>query len=113
MTDDHAESAINFIRDTAKIAAEAKARAGYLTEYRKSKKALLMKKHEGLGIKTTAAQEREAYADPDYTEFLTVLETAVIESEKYRFLMKAAELRFEQWRTSQANSRAERQRYGA
>ena len=75
------EQAAQTIRDNAPAFGEAKAQRVYLEEYRKCKKALLMKDALKLGIESAAAQEREAYADPAYHQLLKGL-AAAIEAEE-------------------------------
>jgi len=84
--------------------AKAKAERVYLEEYRKSLKALLMKRslEESIG-----AQEREAYAHQEYRDLLQGLKSAVEVEEKLRWDLIAAQARVEIWRTEQANLRAE------
>jgi len=109
----HADTEINifrsldFIRDNAPLYAKAKSDRIYLEEFRKSKKALLMREAEQAGHKTGAMQEREAYAHPGYLELLEGLRAAVEEEEKFRWLMVAAQAKIEAWRTIEANRRAE------
>lgn len=111
--DERLEKALSFIRDKAKDYAKAKAQHLHLKEFRKSKKAILMQHAETLGFKTSAAQEREAYANNEYVELLKGLQAAVeIEATLY-YQLKAAELAIDIWRTRAANERAERGRYGA
>lgn len=104
------ENALAIIRDNAKTYAEAKAKRVYLEEYRKSKKALLIQSAPDT-CKTGLEKESYAYAHPEYLELLEGLKEAVAIEEELRFKFKAAELRFEQWRTMQANNRAELNRY--
>jgi len=88
--------------------AEATANRVYLAEFRKSKKAILMKEAEAKspGI-SAAAQEREAYASPEYVELLEGLKSAT-EIEVYtRHKLKILEMRFEAWRSKQATARTE------
>jgi hypothetical protein len=99
--------ALDFIRDNAPEYAQAKARRVYLENFRKSKKALLMREAEKAGHKTAAIQEREAYSDPAYIEVLEALQAATVEEERLRWLMVAAEAKVEAWRTIQATKRAE------
>ena len=87
--------------------AQAHAQAEHLAEFRKSKKALLMIEAEKAGHKTTAAQEREAYAHPDYIALLDGLRVATEQALSLRHRIKACEMRFEAWRTKQATRRAE------
>lgn len=109
----HADTEINifrsldFIRDNAPLYAKAKSERIFLEEFRKSKKALLMRAAESAGHKTGAMQEREAYADPEYVQLLEGLRGAVEEEEKYRWLIVAAQAKIEAWRTIEANRRAE------
>lgn len=88
--------------------AQAEAERVYLTEFKKSKKALLMQRHEGYqkGI-SIAAQEREAYADEEYVELLEGLKVATEKALSLKFKLDAMKMRFETWRTKQATMRAE------
>lgn len=100
--------ALDFIRDQAPAYAKAKAERVYLENFRKSKKALLMRNAELAGHKSAALQEREAYADPEYAEVLKALQVATEEEERLRWLMTAAEARIEVWRTLESSRRTER-----
>lgn len=99
--------ALDFIRDHAKIYAEAKAKRIYLEEYRKTKKALCMRAAELRGVSAANAQERDAYSHPEYIELLEGLKAAVEEEEKLRWMFVAAQAKIEVWRTIEANRRAE------
>lgn len=99
--------ALDFIRDNAPAYAKAKAERIYLEEYRKTKKALCMKAAEVGGIATAAAQERDAYADPEYIAILHALKAAVEEEERLRWLIVGAQAKIEVWRTLEANRRVE------
>ncbi|MBB5414082.1 hypothetical protein [Paraburkholderia atlantica] len=99
--------ALDFIRDNAPAYAQAKAQRVYLENFRKSKKALLMRAAEIKGHKTAAIQEREAYADPEYIETLAALQIATEEEERLRWLITAAEAKIEAWRTIESTRRAE------
>ena len=96
--------AIDYIIKQGRHYAKARADRVYIEEYRKSLKALLMKQS---GQDTIGAQEREAYAAPEYKELLEGLRAAVEEEEKLRWHLIAAQARVEVWRTEQANYRAE------
>ena len=104
------EKAIIYIRDAAKDYAKAKANRVYLSEFRKTQKAILVQKAPS---GTVSERESFAYAHPEYLALLDGLKAAVEEEERLRYILKAAELKFEQWRTENANQRAERSRYGA
>lgn len=99
--------ALDFIRDNAQPYAQAKAQRVYLENFRKSKKALLMRAAEMRGHKTAAIQEREAYADDGYIEVLAALQEATEKEEALRWLMTAAEAKIEAWRTIESTRRAE------
>ena len=100
--------ALNFIRDNAPAYAKAKAERIYLENFRKSKKALLMRAAEIAGHKSAALQEREAYANTEYVDVLKALQVAVEEEERLRWLMVAAEARIEVWRTLESSRRIEK-----
>ena len=94
--------AVDFIYRTAPKYAQAKAQRVYLEEFRKSKKALLMK---SCGETSVAAQEREAYSHSEYQELLKGLQVAVETEEGLRWSLVAAQARIEIWRTQSANNR--------
>lgn len=99
--DPHA--AVDYIIKNAGKFAKAKAERVYLEEFRKSKKAILMKASpEASGI----AQERDAYAHPEYLALLDGLKEAVLVEEKLKWDLIAAQARVEIWRTESANNRA-------
>jgi hypothetical protein len=113
INDEQLEKSLNYIRDTAKEFAKAKAQVEYLKEFRKSKKALLMRDAELGGCKTSASQEREAYASVDYVEILKGYRDAVERCEYLRYMLKGAELKIDVWRSKEASARAEKKAYGA
>jgi len=96
--------AVDYIIANASKFAKAKAERVYLEEYRKSLKALLMKRSLE---ETIGAQEREAYAHDEYKQLLLGLKSAVEIEEKLRWDLIAAQARVEIWRSEQANMRAE------
>ncbi len=73
-------------------------------EYRKSKKALLMQAHNE---KPIGAQEREAYAHPEYIALLDGLRAAVEQEELLKWQMTAAQMRVDVWRSMESTSRAQ------
>lgn len=99
--------ALDWIRDNAKAMAQAKANRVMLEEMRKSKKAILMRQAEQDGVKTVAAQEVQAYAHTDYLALLEGLKVAVEEEERLRWLMVAAQLKCEVWRSLESSKRVE------
>lgn len=91
----------------AKLYAKAKAEREHLEQFRKSKKALLMKAAEAAGHKTAAIQEREAYAHPEYVQLLAGLKEAIELEEGFRWQLELFKIKFETWRTQQSTKRAE------
>ena len=89
------DKAVDFLRDHAGDFAVAEAQLVYMTELRKTVKAQLMREFEIKGHKTTAAQEREAYADAKYVQHLLALQQAVEQRERAKWLMIAAQARIE------------------
>ena len=87
--------AIDFIFDNAPKLAQAKADRIYLEEFRKSKKAMLMQQS---GQTVVSAQERDAYAHPEYIELLRGLQAAVEQEETIRWSLIAAQARIEVWK---------------
>lgn len=96
--------ALDFIRDNAEAYAVAKANVTYMTEYRKTMKALLMNESTA---KTQTEKESYAYADKRYVGHLEALRTAIEECEKLRWLMVGAEAKIEVWRSLEATGRME------
>jgi len=105
ITDQRAEAAVMYIRENAKLYAKAKAQRLYLDEFKKSKRALLMQQAERNGHTTSAAQEREAYANPEYADLLEGLRVAVETEERIRWEMVSAELTVDVWRTQESSKR--------
>lgn len=104
ITEAEIEKAIDWLRDNARPAAQAKAERIYVEEYRKTVKAELMAEKSGEPI---GVQERHAYAHPKYVSHLQVIRQAVANDEAMRWFLVAAEAKIEAWRTQQANARAE------
>jgi len=96
--------AVDYILLNGKNFAKAKSERCYIEEFRKSLKALLMKRSLESAI---GAQERDAYADPEYVKLLEGLREAIEKEEKLRWDLIGAQARVEIWRTEQANNRAE------
>jgi hypothetical protein len=96
------QAAVTFMLTHAPKYAKAKAERVYLDEYRKSLKAILMQRCSEQSI---GAQEREAYAHPDYVTHLKALEAAVEAEETLRWQMVAAQTRVEVWRSTEASNR--------
>ena len=97
--------AIEFILEQAPKYAEAKAQRIYLEEFRKTKKALLMKDALARGIDSGIAQEREAYAHYEYQELLLGLQVAIEKEETLKWKLTAAQMKSDIWRSEQASER--------
>jgi len=97
-----ANEAIEFLYRQAPKYAQAKADRVYIEEYRKSKKALLMKSSRET---TSAAQERDAYASQEYIDLLDGLKQAIEIEVTLMWQLEAAKLRIEVYRTESANNR--------
>lgn len=102
MSDIDPQRAVDFLRDTAPRYAKAMAERIYLEEFRKSKKAILMGGHKD---KPIGAQEREAYADPEYIGVLDAIRVAVEAEQTMRWQMIAAQARLDIWRSQEASNR--------
>jgi len=100
-------AAVDFIIKNAPEYAKAKSERIYLEEFRKSKKALLMKDALLKGFEAVNAQEREAYSHPEYLEVLVGLASAIEREEELKWKLEAARMRTEIWRTESANARME------
>jgi len=93
---------IDFIFDKAPEYAKAKAILADLENAKSSIKADLMKASNET---TIAGQEREAYSSPQYKQHCKAIGIATHEVEMLKLHIKCAELRWETWRTQQANDR--------
>ena len=94
--------AINFMIKNSKAYAKAKADVVYLTEYRKTKKAICF---QSSNRSTMAEKEADAYAHPDYITVLDGLKEAVEEAERLRWMLVAAQARIDVWRSQEASNR--------
>ena len=106
------EQKLQQIRDTVAKYAKAKATRIYLTEFRKSKRSMLMKKYETQGAKTAAQQERDATADTEYLELLEGLREAVEAEEKLRYELVLQEQEFEAFKARTYLKGQEMKAYG-
>ena len=101
------ESRFVELEELANSYAQAQAQVEFLSEFRKSKKALLMKEAEVKGVKTAAIQERDAYAHTEYIELLKGLKAATELALSGKWRLELARMRFEWARTKAATRRAE------
>ena len=98
--------AVDYILKHSADFALAKSQRVYLEEFRKTKKALLMKDALAQGIEAANAQEREAYAHPEYQELLQGLAAAIEVEERLKWHLEAARMRCDIWRSEEATNRA-------
>lgn len=108
------EARLQELRDQATVYSEAEAKRTYLENYRHSKLAILMKEVElKTGLKTVAAQEREARAHPEYIELLKALRDATEVAEKNKWFLNIAMRGSSLYQTQEATKRAEIQAYNS
>jgi hypothetical protein len=106
MSDKNISDAVDYLYTHGRKYAEAKGQRVQLEEYRKSLKAMLMKKALSDGrAKTSAAAEMEAYADQSYVELLKGLGSAVEREEELRWGLVSAQARIDVWRSQEASNR--------
>jgi hypothetical protein len=98
-------AAAEFIQNNAEKMAKAKAERIYVSEYKDSLKAILMK--EINGDSSIAQQSREALADERYLNILKALKEAVVVEETLRWKFVSAQAKIEVWRSMEASNRAE------
>ena len=94
--------------EAAKVFAKAKADRIYLTEFRKSKKAILMAEVAARKPESKVnQQERDAYAHPEYLQLLEGLKVAVENEELARNKLEIISMKFDEWRSKEATAREE------
>jgi hypothetical protein len=94
--------AVEYIIKNSPAYAKAKADRVHLEEFRKSKKALLMSESTA---EAANAREQYAYAHPDYIQLLDGLKQAVETEETLKWMLTAAQMKVEVWRTMEASNR--------
>jgi len=107
MSEQIIEERLAAIRAKADKYATAKATMEQLSEFRKSKLAILMKEAAVNGHTSAAAQEREALASPQYQDFLQGYKAAIEAAEALRWSLQIDMAAIEIWRTRQSTRRAE------
>jgi len=100
------QKALRSMAQMAPLYAKAKAELLYVEEYRKTMKALCMQEAEAAGHRSSAAQEREAYASPKYIAHLEAIREALERAETLRWRLVATEAAVEVWRSTEASNRA-------
>ena len=103
ISDDQVEAALDYLRDSAKPAAVAKAQAKTLEKYLGVVEAQQKALQRGL---SNAAAQDAARASPEYKQALDGWEEAVRRDGEFTMLREAASSRIEAWRTMSSNLRA-------
>ena len=99
---ENADKAIQFIWDNAPKYAKSRQDLAELESFKSSLKAIEMKKHLDLPV---SAQEREAYASEEYQQLCKALGEATYNCELLKWKLLTAQMRFDAWRSEQANNR--------
>ena len=102
MKDYDPNDAIDFIFKTAPAYAKAKGKLAELETYKSSLKAIKMAQTDEQSL---GAQEREAYRSQEYQDLCKAIGIATEQTEALKWQLTAAQMRFEAWRTEQANNR--------
>lgn len=103
ISDEQVEGALDYLRDSAKPAAVARAQAKTLEKYLGVVEA--QQKATARGLSNAAAQD-QARASPEYKAALEGWNEAVRRDCEFTMLREAAASRIEAWRTMSSNERA-------
>lgn len=95
--------ALRYIQENAKDYAQAKANRIQIEMYSKSLKAKLMAEEDG----TLGAKEIYAYSHHSYVTLIEGLKVAVEQEEYLKYMLEAAKLKIEVWKTQEYSKRAE------
>lgn len=105
---DNTESIYIELERLGSIYSEAKANRVYLTEFRKSKKSMLMQAFMVDNAGASAAKaEVYAYAHDEYLQVLKGLQSATEYEAATWHKIEVVKMRFEAWRSKRATERAE------
>lgn len=100
MKDQH--DAIDYIYTNAPMYGQAKGRVAELEAYKHSLRAIMMTKSAET---TIGGQEKEALASAEYQNLCKAIGSATETAETLKWRLESAKMRFEAWRTEQANNR--------
>jgi hypothetical protein len=103
MTDIDPVRAVEYIMKHSAEFAKAKAERVYIENFLRSKKSIIMAQAKAT---TISGAEAEAYAHPEYIGLLEGLKEAVEAEEKLKWMLTAAQLKVEIWRSQEATNRA-------
>jgi hypothetical protein len=95
-------NAVEFIYKNGPEYAKAKGQLAELEVWRHSLKALKMATSEQT---TIAAKEMDAYRSEEYQSLCKAIGAATEQAESLKWQLEAAKMRWETWRTEQANNR--------
>lgn len=105
-----AEKATAYLIESAADIAEAKADLVQAEHMLRVTKAIAMKQSDE---RSAAAQEREAYASPEYRKAIDAVRENTRAYEELRAKREAAKIRIEYWRSLNANQRSAERGYGS
>jgi len=93
---------IEYIYNTAPIYGAAKGQLAELEAYKHSLRAIMMTKSAET---TIGGQEKSAYASEEYQNLCKAIGEATEAAETLKWRLESARMRFESWRSEQANNR--------
>jgi hypothetical protein len=96
--------AIEYIQKNAGVYAEAKSNRVHIEGYLKYLKASLMNKSDSSSL---GAKETYAYSHPDYLQQLEAMKVAVETEERMKYLLEAAKMKIEIFKTLEYTKRIE------
>jgi hypothetical protein len=96
--------ALRYIQENAAKYAQAKANRIYIENYSKTLKSRLALESDK---KTLGDREMEAYASQSYEDLMKGLKDAVQIEEDLRWMLEAAKMKVEVWKTQEQSRRAE------
>ena len=102
MSDYSPHPAIEYIWENAPAYAKAKGQLAELEAYKSSLKAIMMSKSTET---TIGGQEKAAYASEEYQQLCKAIGEATEQAELLRWRLLSAQMRFDAWRSEQANNR--------
>jgi hypothetical protein len=102
MSEFNPHDAIDYIYQTAPEYGKAKGRVAELEAYKHSLKAIMMSRSTEI---TIGGQEKAAYASPEYQNLCKAIAQATETAETLKWRLESAKMRFEAYRTEQANNR--------
>lgn len=95
---------IEFIQKNAAVFAEAKSNRIHIENYLKYLKATLVNESNA---STLGAKDTYAYSHPRYKDQLDAMKVAIETEERMKYLLEAAKLKIEVWKTQEYTKRTE------